>query len=192
MTPGTGAFLGVTYATATNLPDLDSEIDEQIDAFIVLSFGRSVNHVQTARLTIQFFDKTPPQEKRKLSWFGKAPSPPKLRPVVWESWDISVQCLPFESENSARAISSSHLLEEKAARHYQSQAIEKSVASFELALLSIIDIVDTYKDHIPPITLLESAPFSYRIRGAGSSLAPESDDKDNTEGWGTYIKKMLD
>lgn len=118
-----------------------------------------------AHLTIQFLDKK--STKKKTGWFGKVDSLEDLK--VWESWIIVVTCLPVQESSDNQDL---------------------SVQSFENNLHTIVDIVDTHKDHIPPITSLESSPFPYSIEIEPISLSYRTEG--DNESWGKYIKKMLD
>lgn len=62
-----------------------------------------------------------------------------------------------------------------------------SIESFESNLNKINDIADRHKDHIPPITSLESAPFPYSI-----DLESKVDYNVADQSWGGYIRKILD
>jgi autophagy-related protein 101 len=116
-------------------------------------------------LIIQFLDKK--STKKKTGWFGKVDSSEDLK--VWESWIIVVTCLPVQESPDNHDL---------------------SVQSFENNLHTIVDIVDTHKDHIPPITSLESSPFPYSIEIEPISLSYRTEG--DNESWGKYIKKMLD
>ncbi|KAK9466853.1 autophagy-related protein [Lipomyces arxii] len=62
----------------------------------------------------------------------------KAEEVCWEMWTVSVKWMSSLPDGSA-----------------QSQV--------QKAMLRIIDIVNDYKDHIPPITSTEPNPFPYQI-----------------------------
>lgn len=99
-------------------------------------------------------------EKRpkKPSWFGKT-----SEDVCWEQWVININ---IDQEISRKRI-------------------ENQVREI---LLSIVGVVNTNKEHIPPITTTDATPFPYQI------VVPSSDQSNNAttiEGWGSVIKKML-
>lgn len=164
---------------ATDLPDLDGLIDEKIGQLIKTHFdGRepaNIPHLAPeeppqkemapeGRVMVQFFDGKTTKSKKKSSWFGQGKSEDSDH-RLWESWVLHVKCLPLASEGSGNEIA-------------------MSKGSFEDNLHKIIDIVDTHKEHIPPITSLESSPFPYTIDVDHQYEASES--------WGNYIKKILD
>lgn len=181
MTAGTASLYGVTYCVATNMPHVDAQIDEEINFFILQSFDRAPVSQQKAHLYVHFFIKPPLEEKRKTKWFGKSSSPSKSQLGIWELWDICVKCLAPVNQSPTGIKLTNDL----------SVLMQTSIRSFHDAILSVTDIIDSYKEHIPPITLLDSAPFSFSITSQ-DYLSSEEDDKDNNAGWGTYIKKMLD
>lgn len=166
---------------ADNLPELDSLIDEKINLLIKQRFDsrHKIGHIR-----VQFLEKDSTKAKKKSGWFGKTDSSEEVK--IWESWLINIDCLPIEDITESRQTQT------------RPNAIELSVQSFEHNLHRIIHLVDTHKDHIPPITSLESSPFPYNIEVQGNNLnAPYASD-DTTQGehdgesWGKYIKKMLD
>lgn len=67
----------------------------------------------------------------------------------------------------------------------ESQDLKTSVQSFEDNLLTIINIADSHKDHIPPITSLELSPFPYTIE-------VQPDVSTENASWGKYIKRVLE
>ncbi|CUM64978.1 uncharacterized protein PRCAT00002596001 [Priceomyces carsonii] len=191
--PSTNEFLNVTYPMADDQPDLDSLMDEKISYLIKNEFN-VLETEKTSHVIIQFLDKRVTKSKKKSSWFGQGKLENAEDLKLWESWIIVVRCLPLEDESrsSPSSLSSStngHIL----ATHNSNEKTNTdiSIESFESNLLKIIDIVDTHKDHIPPITSLESSPFPYTIeveRRAPNRTYLTNDD----ESWGKYIKKMLD
>lgn len=146
---------------------------------------------------------------------------------VWETWTLNIECLPIEERQSitggvgrggsssnssgtstgagAKANSTGSQNSDKPRRRRTSteysRAVELSMKSFEECLLKIYDIVDREKDHIPPITTLDTAPFPYKIEivlTENSSQQQQQQQEQQQqqggvdEGWGTYIKKILD
>lgn len=150
---------------AANLPDLDTLIDERIADAIRKYFDRNVSpDAPSGRLVVQFFDKRTSKSKKKTGWFGQGKPDDTL--YLWELWILNVACVPETS------------LEDHSI----------SIASFEHNLSNIIEIADTHKDHIPPITSLESLPFPYTIDVDKPLEYTTAED----EGWGRYIKRMMD
>ncbi|KAI5950424.1 hypothetical protein CANMA_005352 [Candida margitis] len=181
ITPATREFLDVTYPSVANLPDLDSLIEEKITTFIRTRIeGKPLPARGT--ITIQFLNKS--NEKRKSSgWFGREYENDDMK--AWETWTINVESLPIEEGPSIHR--------PKHAGLEYSRAVTISMKSFEDSLVKIYDFVDRHKDHIPPITSLESSPFPYIIKVQEDSRSkPEKHNSDGDEGWGSYIKKILD
>lgn len=181
ITPTTKEFLDVTYPLAMNLPDLDSLIEEKVTIFIRTCVeGKPLPAKGT--ITIQFLNKS--NGKRKTSgWFGRDYESDDLK--AWETWRINIESLPIEEGSSIHRPKHTGL--------ESSRAVAKSMKSFEDALMKIYDFVDRHRDHIPPITSLESSPFPYTIKideDRGSGI--EKPHSDGDEGWGSYIKKILD
>ena len=72
------------------------------------------------------------------------------------------------------------------------QNVQTSIQNFANNLTRIYDIADKFKEHIPPITSLDSAPFPYKIIIPEKKSDHNRDYHTGEEGWGTYIKKILD
>ncbi|EGW32264.1 uncharacterized protein SPAPADRAFT_138327 [Spathaspora passalidarum NRRL Y-27907] len=199
ITPATNEFLNITYPIAVNLPDLDSLIDERINQLVKSNFDRRLP--SKGVVNIQFLDKDG-HIKKKTGWFGgKVDTQTSDNLKAWESWIINVECLPIDERPTE---TSSPQTDQPPATHPRdnnySTNMVKSIKSFELNLIKIIDSVDRHKQHIPPITTLESSPFPYKIsvleaetvtatgsEASSSSVRTEQID----ESWGDYIKKML-
>lgn len=180
ITPSTNEFFEIPYPFASDLPELDSLIDEKINQLIHDKFNYfhrdmieqlNSDDVKYGQLSIQFFDNNP-QVKKKTGWFGQGKD---HNAKVWESWIIQVKCIPMaHTESSANSINSD-------------ENVLISIKSFEANLNKINDIADTHKDHIPPITSLESSPFPYSI-----DLESKLDYNVEDQSWGGYIRKILD
>ncbi|EGV65071.1 hypothetical protein PSN45_004958 [Yamadazyma tenuis] len=187
ITPAMCEFLGVPYPVASDLPDLDSLVDEKIDQLIRMGFSFNNTdlisplnaEVKYGVVTVRFLDLPTTKSKKKTGWFGQGKSDDEVDLKLWESWIIQIKCLPVLSESS-----SDKKLHQ--ADHHLDPNVAASVSSFEDNLLKIIDIADSHKDHIPPITSLESAPFPYVINVELLERKPSED-----ESWGSYIKKIL-
>lgn len=165
ITPATSDFFSITYPTAANLPDVDTLIDERIADAIRQYFDRNgPQETPSGRIVVQFFDKRTSKSKKKTGWFGQGKPDDTLD--LWELWVLNVACV-------AEGPLDDHAL---------------SVASFKHNLGRIIEIADSHKDHIPPITSLESLPFPYAIDVDKPLEYTTAQD----EGWGRYIKRMMD
>ncbi|CAD1808642.1 hypothetical protein FOB58_000668 [Candida parapsilosis] len=181
ITPTTREFLDVTYPSATNLPELESLIEEKVSSFIRTCIESKLLPAN-GTITIQFLNKS--NAKRKSSgWFGREYESDDIKP--WEKWTINVESLPIEEGPTIPRPKHSGL--------EYSRAVTMSMKSFEAALISIYDFVDRNKEHIPPITSLESSPFPYAINIEEDKESKlEKPNSDGDEGWGSYIKKILD
>ncbi|KAI5957980.1 hypothetical protein KGF57_002788 [Candida theae] len=182
ITPTSREFLDVTYPSVTNLPDLDSLIDEKTTTFIRTCIeGKALPANGT--ITVQFWNKS--NGKRKSSgWFGREYESDDLE--AWETWRINIESLPIEERPSMNRPKSTSL--------ESSRAVTVSMKSFEESLTKIYDFVDNHKEHVPPITSLESSPFPYtiKIEQDRRRSTGEKRHSDGDEGWGSYIKKILD
>ncbi len=176
ITPVTNEFMNVTYPLASNLPDLDSLIDEKINK-LIHSLKEPPNR---GKIEIQFLGKSNTSSgnknnnKKKSGWFSNSTYIEKEELKTWEVWRIEIEVLPLDQTN---------------------KNINTSIRSFEGNMGKIYDIIDKYKEHIPPITSLDSAPFPYRIlipSLSGSTSDKSTQTLEGEEGWGTYIKKILD
>lgn len=148
---------------------MDTLIDEKIDDLITHQFNYNSTHNfpqgKIAQIMVDFHENAT-KSKKKSTWFG-GKDPPDHDLKLWESWLIHIKCLPVDSNTNSMAL---------------------SVESFESNLHKIVDLVDSHKNHIPPITSLETSPFPYSI-----TVDKQVDTSYETdESWGKYIKKMLD
>ena len=85
---------------ASDLPNLDSLIDEKINQLIKKKFDDNTiqNQEQKARMgqvIIKFLDKKVTKSKKKTGWFGQGKSSDSEDLKLWESWTINVKCLPI-------------------------------------------------------------------------------------------------
>lgn len=176
VTPVTNEFMNVTYPLASNLPDLDSLIDEKINK-LIHNLTESKNR---GRIEIQFLskgysnsDSSKSGSKKKSGWFSNSTYIEKEELKTWEVWRIDVEVLPLDESN---------------------KNIEISVRSFENNMGKVYDIIDKYKEHIPAITSLDTAPFPYKIiiPTLNNTTDQSTQTHEGEEGWGTYIKKILD
>ncbi|CAK9435744.1 uncharacterized protein LODBEIA_P04510 [Lodderomyces beijingensis] len=221
--PQTSEFLNITYPQVANQPELDAMIDDKINRYIRSCVNARKLPVHGV-MSIQFLDQVPKKRKastntattttttRKSSgWFSRgsgsggsggsggggaeagneAIDEENVR--VWETWTLNIECLPIEERITNRR------RETHGARGYNhSHAVEVSMQNFEMNLLRIYDAVERERDHVPPITTLEVAPFAYRINILPSPSSPATltppppPSAGEEEGWGTYIKKILD
>lgn len=125
-------------------------------------------NVKWGHVKIRFFDKQVTKSKKKTGWFGQGKNDDTEDTKLWETWIINIKCLPLDNQFESPMKVSAH--------------------SFEETLLKIITIADTNKEHIPPITSLDTSPFPYTIDVEQELEAANDDDAS----WGTYIKKILD
>ncbi|CAN3353620.1 hypothetical protein DICA1_C05798 [Diutina catenulata] len=123
-----GEFLGVVYPMA-DLPQLDIEIDEKVDAVV----RRLDSHSQRGVIVVAFQQK----QKKRGGWF-KAEADEL---ITWEKWRIDILNKPHDPKVGTAG----------------------AVANFEENMLKVISTFDAHKDHIPPITNLDSSPFPYTI-----------------------------
>lgn len=236
---------------ATNLPQLDSLIDEKIDYLIKNYFDKtnkipkpttptsrspsvstSTSNLSTlplntndnqnksssnnprlesirgnsyddddvkwGHIVVKFFDKEITKAKKKTSWFGQGKTDDTEDLKLWESWVINCKCLPLDRCSnisclpSSTSSSISDLVKNRNQNH--SDPIELSTDSFQDNLMKIVDIVDGHKEHIPPITSLESSPFPYKISVSSDTSYSFTSNYNNEDdaSWGKYIKNMLD
>ena len=160
---------------------MDSLIEEKVTTFIRTCIeGKPLPAKGT--IIIQFWNKS--NSKRKSSgWFGREYESDDLK--AWETWRINIESLPIEEGPSIHR--------SKQTSMESSRTVALSMKSFEEAMLRIYDLVDSHKDHVPPITSLESSPFPYTIKiEQDRRSGPEKSSSDGEEGWGSYIKKILD
>lgn len=186
----------------TDLPDLDSLIDEKINQLIKKKFDNSslqtqdpdqTHNAKMGQVVIQFLDKEVTKSKKRTGWFGQGKTSDSEDLKLWESWKINVKCLPLTkgSGDDKFAFGQTTRTNDKDKDAYE-QSVALSVNSFENNMKKVIDIADSHKDHIPPITSLDSSPFPYTIdveRKAPDNMNYTVGDE---ESWGNYIKKMLD
>ncbi|KGR02937.1 hypothetical protein MG1_01183 [Candida albicans GC75] len=169
ITPVTNEFMNVSYPMANNLPDLDSLIDEKVNRIL-----NQITEVSNqAKINVQFLSKS--SNKKKTGWFGNSTYNVQDNLVVWESWLINVESLPLDQVSNG-----------------ESKNVQTSIQNFANNLTRIYDIADKFKEHIPPITSLDSAPFPYKIIIPEKKSDHNRDYHTGEEGWGTYIKKILD
>lgn len=187
----------------SDLPDLDSLIDEKINQLIKKKFDDTIvqrseeNKDQKAKMgqvVIQFLDKKVTKSKKKTGWFGQGRSSDSEDLKPWESWIINVKCLPIikESVGENRVSEKTSASSKGTDQEIYEQNVAVSINSFENNMRKIIDIADSQKDHIPPITSLDSSPFPYSIDVELKTPESLNYTVSEDEGWGNYIKKMLD
>lgn len=187
----------------SDLPDLDSLIDEKINQLIKKKFDDNTiqkpeqNQEQKAKMgqvVVQFLDKKVTKSKKKTGWFGQGKSSDSEDLKLWESWTINVKCLPLikesrEDKQVSEATSGPIKVTDK---EIYEQNVAISINSFENNMRKIIDIADSRKDYIPPITSLDSSPFPYSIDVERKAPDNMNYTAGEDESWGNYIKKMLD
>lgn len=172
--------MDVTYPVASDMPDLDTEMDQKVD-LVVKSFDRSRhNRNQTAQVLVRFLPSTNPKQRKKTGWFGHSREEEGEK-VPWESWRINVRCFEISSEEHIAGVNQDVV-------NSAERLLHLSVLSFEDVLREIYSIVDKHQDHIPPIMTLDVAPFPHDISVNADREAPAPSD----ESWGQYIKKIME
>lgn len=170
--------------------ELNSLIEDKVNYFAkkAESIGSVASNIENnervfvEHMTVRFYDKKVTKSKKKIGWFGQGRSSETDDVNPWETWVIKVKLLPVpEAKNDSRSDKKECSLME------ENQNITS--ASFHSTLRKIIDICDSHKDHIPPITSSESSPFPYSI---GVSNEDSGSSPYEQESWGKYIKKILD
>lgn len=216
---------------ASNLPDLDSLIDEKISYLIKYHFDRpniKINDRSSfktnnenpnneikileddqsslllpntksnlnaedsdtfkwGQIIIYFLDKSTAKIKKKTGWFGQGKSDNEGDLSPWESWTINIKCLPLDSDRNTSSTKDISNVSSMVGLNESKDNLELSTESFDENMQYIVYISDTHKDHIPPITSLESSPFPYSIE-----IKPDSSTTKDDASWGQYIKKILD
>lgn len=159
-------------------------IDEKINEVIKRDFNNAGimndDNFALSQIRIDFYNR---KASKKSSWFGQKDTEDS---ELWESWVLYIKCLPINGSNSNTVTSnmtSNNTITSSNSKPDNDDNITISIKSFEKALATIIDNVDAHKDHIPPITSLDSLPFPYTI--TTGEKAPD-------DSWGKYIKKILD
>lgn len=194
ITPTMSEFLDVPYPMVENMGELDTLIDEKINQLIKGVFNVPSNDyylshgIKTGEVIVQFLDILK-ASKKKTGWFGQAKLEDEVQ-KVWESWIINVKCFPVEDVDDTDSSGGGSTSTGTPTK--RSNSMDISVQSFEENLNIIIDIADSHKDHIPPITSLESSPFPYSIEVGDKISRGVKYTTVDDDGWGKYIKKMLD
>lgn len=185
-------FLGVPYPIAESMTSLDTLIDEKIHHLIKNVFNGNVTaplgnsrNVKSGQIKIQLYELRVKKSK-KTGWFGQVKSEDEEK-RLWESWVINVKCYPVDEGGPGNVETGGKLTDDRSST--KSEPMAMSIASFKENLNNIIDIADTHKDHIPPITSLDSLPFPYTIIVSDTQVHSTATEE---ESWGTLIKKMLD
>ncbi|KAF3770561.1 hypothetical protein M406DRAFT_233895, partial [Cryphonectria parasitica EP155] len=119
------------------VPELETLIDARTAALVrELDSSSSSSGGGRGQVSVQFMEMT---RRRKLWYKGGDEE------VCWESWTVRVTVAEPRTE-SERA------------------KVRKAMESTLLAnVMKVITSVNTYKDHIPPITIMGANPFPYSI-----------------------------
>ncbi|KAI1434905.1 DUF1649-domain-containing protein [Xylaria sp. CBS 124048] len=91
-------------------------------------------------ISVQFFEK-----KRRKAWFVRAAYGGGDEEVCWESWTVKVTVAEPRTESERAKVR---------------RAMEQTLLT---TAMKIVTCVNSYKDHIPPITTSETNPFPYQI-----------------------------
>ncbi|KUJ19867.1 DUF1649-domain-containing protein [Mollisia scopiformis] len=120
-------------------PELETMIDQRTAALVrQLDTSSDMGMRSTGvrgLMAVQFFEK-----KRRKAWFTKGEEE-----ICWEQWTLNITLATPRTE-SERA------------------KVRKAMEAMLLkAAMRIVTTVNTHKDHIPPITTIDSNPFPYQI-----------------------------
>ncbi|KAI0426375.1 DUF1649-domain-containing protein [Xylaria sp. FL1042] len=91
-------------------------------------------------ISVQFFEK-----KRRKTWYMRAAYGGGDEEVCWECWTVKVTVAEPRTESERAKVR---------------KAMEQTLLT---AAMKIVTCVNSYKDHIPPITTSEANPFPYQI-----------------------------
>ncbi|KAI1822965.1 DUF1649-domain-containing protein [Xylaria intraflava] len=91
-------------------------------------------------ISVQFFEK-----KRRKAWYMRAAYGSGEEEVCWESWTVKVTVAEPRTESERAKVR---------------RAMEQTLLTTSM---KIVTCVNSYKDHIPPITTSETNPFPYQI-----------------------------
>ncbi|KAF0887932.1 hypothetical protein E2562_005644 [Oryza meyeriana var. granulata] len=130
-------FFEITYVQC-GLPELEKEVDEKIDQFVVW-VKKHPN--RSTQVCLSFFD----DKNKHPSWFGN-----KTERIYWEQWFINLHVISPKrhgKSHSSKALTNigGQALEESSSRR---AALESSIHE---VLFQIINFANEKKDHIPAI-----------------------------------------
>ncbi|KAI2642704.1 DUF1649-domain-containing protein [Xylaria nigripes] len=91
-------------------------------------------------ISVQFFEK-----KRRKTWYMRAAYGGGDEEVCWESWTVKVTVAEPRTESERAKVR---------------RAMEQTLLT---TAMKIVTLVNSNKDHIPPITTSETNPFPYQI-----------------------------
>ncbi|GAW21738.1 hypothetical protein ANO14919_112630 [Xylariales sp. No.14919] len=91
-------------------------------------------------ISVQFFEK-----KRRKAWYMRAAYGSGDEEVCWECWTVKVTVAEPRTESERAKVR---------------KAMEQTLLT---TAMKIVTCVNSYKDHIPPITTSETNPFPYQI-----------------------------
>ncbi|KAI8952378.1 DUF1649-domain-containing protein [Xylaria longipes] len=91
-------------------------------------------------ISVQFFEK-----KRRKTWYMRAAYGGGDEEICWESWTVKVTVAEPRTESERAKVR---------------KAMEQTLLT---TAMKIVTCVNSYKDHIPPITTSETNPFPYQI-----------------------------
>ncbi|KAL7272977.1 hypothetical protein RUND412_004196 [Rhizina undulata] len=133
--PKTRDVLDLTLPAVDDV-ELDELIDQRVAQLVKSIEATSTGTAKSHRgqIAVQFFER-----RTRKAWFSKEEK------ICWEQWILSVTLVT--SRNDAERSKTRKLTE----------------TQLQAAVLEIITIASTRKDHIPPITSNDDNPFPYSI-----------------------------
>lgn len=142
LAPSTGEAMGVAYPKVAN-PEIDSLLTTKIREFTTENGEHSAKIVDAR---VEFYER----RVKKTAWFAKTHN------CCWESWRIQMSSPDSPSKQGTSDMFSKGSPANSAAR-------KESAVELQRALLEIVAAADNNKEHIPPITTTDVAPFPYEI-----------------------------
>ncbi|KAI0540819.1 DUF1649-domain-containing protein [Xylaria digitata] len=100
----------------------------------------TVSNGGRGNISVQFFEK-----KRRKTWYMRAAYGGGDEEVCWERWTVKVTVAEPRTESERAKVR---------------RAMEQTLLT---TAMKIVTFVNSYKDHIPPITTSETNPFPYQI-----------------------------
>lgn len=142
LAPSAGEAMGVTYPKIVN-----SEVENMLTTKI-RDFTREngENSAKFVEARVEFFER----RVKKTAWFAKTHN------HCWESWRIQMRSPSSTLKQGVSDIFSRGSPAYAAARKESAQELQR-------ALLEIVAAADNNKEHIPPITTTNVAPFPYEV-----------------------------
>ncbi|KAI0866845.1 DUF1649-domain-containing protein [Xylaria cubensis] len=124
-----------THSSASSVP-LHHHLSQQRGA----ATAQAGSHGGRGNISVQFFEK-----KRRKTWYMRAAYGGGDEEVCWECWTVKVTVAEPRTESERAKVR---------------KAMEQTLLT---TAMKIVTCVNSYKDHIPPITTSETNPFPYQI-----------------------------